>query len=191
MNPARPEADAEYSRAGRRTARDSGRLGPRRGRSTTGVPAAGALGAGLLLAAEFTPLLMVHSSATPHAVATLGTGPHHSYALIPVALLALALAYGAWRTGSRLALLATALLGILALLIALLGDLPAVQASGLIGTASTRFASASSSPSTGFYLETLGAVVLLLAAAGGLLLLASPPRRADGPQGPLADRSGR
>ena len=180
MNSARPEAETEYSRAQQGAGDDSGLYGRRSGLFGTAVPAGGALGAALLLVAEFTPLLTVHSSARSGVVATVGTGPHHSFALVPVALLALALAYGVWRTGSRLALLATGVLGLLALLISLLGDLPDARSSGLIGSAATRLATASSSPSTGLYLETLGAIVLLITAAAGLLLLGPPgrPRRA-------------
>jgi hypothetical protein len=150
----------------------------------------GLAGAGLLLVAEFTPLLHVHSSAGNQVIKTVGTGPHHSYALVPVALLAAALAYGVWETRSRLALMATGLLGLLALLIALLGDLPDAQASGLVGSATTRFATASSSPSIGLYLETLGAVVLLITAASGLLLLEPPAPTARRPsRRPSASRT--
>jgi hypothetical protein len=180
MNSARPEAETEYSRARPGAGNDSGRPSARSGRVAVAVLVAGGLGSALLLAAEFTPLLTVRSSAVSGVVATVGTGPHNSYALVPVALLAFALAYAVWRTASRLALLATGVLGLLALLISLLGDLPDARASGLIGSAATRFASASASPSTGLYLETLGSVVLLITAAAGLLLLGSGtgPRRA-------------
>ncbi len=140
------------------------------------------LGAVLLLVAEVTPLLKVHSSASRAVIQTVGTGPHQSYALVPVALLAAFLAATVWRTGSRMALLATGVLGVLALLIAVLGDLPDAQASGLVGSAATRFAIASSSPSLGLYLETLGAIVLLITAGAGLLLVAVPDR-GGGPQG--------
>jgi hypothetical protein len=68
-------------------------------------------------------------------------------------------------------------LGVVALLIALLGDLPDAQASGLVGSAATRFTTASSTPSAGLYLETLGAVVLVISAGAGLLLLPGPARR--------------
>jgi len=72
----------------------------------------------------------------------------------------------------QLALLALGVLGLAALLIALVGDLPDAQASGLILGPSGRYALASSSPGVGFYLETLGAVILLIAAGAGLLLTA-------------------
>jgi hypothetical protein len=129
----------------------------------------------VLLIAEFTPLLHVHSSAI-HNVKTVSTGAHHSYALIPVALLAAALAYAFWRTRSRQALIATGVLGLVTLLIALLGDLPDAQANGLVGSATTGFATATSTPSIGLYLETLGAVILLITAAAGLLLVPAAPR---------------
>jgi hypothetical protein len=143
----------------------------------------GLVGAGLLLVAEFTPLLHVHSSAGNQVLKTVTTGPHHSYAMVPIALLAAGLAYGIWESRSRLALIATGLLGLLALLIALLGDLPDAQASGLIGGTTRRFVIATSSPAAGLYLETLGAVVLLITAASGLLLLEPPAPAAGRPRG--------
>jgi hypothetical protein len=140
----------------------------------------GLSGALLLLVAEFTPLLTVHSSARRAAIYTVSTGSHDSYALIPVAALVVFLSFAIWRSGSRLALLATAVLGLLVLLISLLGDLPDAQASGLVGSAATHFSTASSSPQIGLYLETLGAIVLLITAAAGLLLGA--PHRSASPQ---------
>lgn len=68
----------------------------------------------------------------------------------------------------------TGVLGVVALLIALLRDLPDAHATGLVGSAATGLRSASSSPGVGLYLETLGAVVLLITAVCGLLLLAPP-----------------
>ena len=186
MNATRPEADTKYSRAPEASSGDSARVGgPTSGRERLlriGVLTGGLAGALLLLVAEFTPLLHVHSSASKEVIKTVSTGAHHSYALVPVALLAAALAVGIWRTRSRQALVATGFLGLVVLGIALLGDLPDAQASGLIGSATTRFVTASSSPSIGLYLETLGAFVLLITAAAGLLLLPGPPR---------APRSGR
>ena len=126
----------------------------------------------MLVAAEFTALLSVHSGLRAEAITTVQTGSHNSYALIPIALLAVLLSYGAWRAHNPLALLAIGVLGIVTLLIALLGDLPDAQATGLIGSPSTHFALASSSPAVGFYLETLGGVVLLITAGAGLLLTA-------------------
>src|ERR1700744_2876031 len=133
MNTSRPEADIEYSRGPRAS---NGPSAPPRTPLTQapmGVVLGVLAGAVVLVIAEFTPLLRVHSGAY-HAgvVATIGTGSHHSYALIPVALLAVALASAARATGNRLALLSVALLGIVALGIALLGDLPDAHAVGLV-----------------------------------------------------------
>ena len=69
------------------------------------------------------------------------------------------LPYGVWQANSRPALLAIGLLGVIALLIALLGDLPDAQASGIVLRAG-HYDAASSSPGLGIYLETLGAVLL-------------------------------
>jgi hypothetical protein len=131
----------------------------------------------LLLAAEFTPLLDVHSSLQRAPITSVKTGSHDSYALVPIGLLVIVLAFIVWRTRSRLALLATGVLGVVALLNALIGDLPDAQATGLVGSAASNFAIATSRPAIGFYLETLGAVVLMLTAAAGLLWLAPPERR--------------
>ena len=80
------------------------------------------------------------------------------------------LAWGAVSTGNRWALVALAGVGIAALLIALIGDLPDAQASGTIGTVQAGFKSATDKPSAGLYLETLGAIMLLIAGGCGLLL---------------------
>ena len=76
------------------------------------------------------------------------------------------MAVGAWR-GARPAMAAIAVAGIAALLIALVGDLPDVHKTGVIGQL---YDNARANPKTGYYLETLGGVLLLLA-GGGLLLL--------------------
>jgi hypothetical protein len=192
MSATPPEAKSEYSRgpmhssgpepAGARG--DSRPTGPsREPASETGNAAAiaifagGLLGALLLVVAEFTTLFTVHTSTSTHAIRSVGTGGHHTYALIPIGLLVAFLAYGVWSAGSRPALLAIGFLGVIALLIALLGDLPDAHASGLIGSPARHFANASSTPGAGLYIETLGAVILLITSVCGFLLLGSPTRR--------------
>jgi hypothetical protein len=138
------------------------------------------LGALLLVVAEFTTLLTVHTPAMSAPVKSVGTGSHDSYALIPIALLAVVLAWGAVATGNRWALVALVALGIAALLIALIGDLPDAQASGKTIHTAAGFRNASDKPSAGLYLETLGAIVLVVAGGCGLLLGAPGTRR--GPQ---------
>lgn len=188
MNATRPEAESEYSRASRGSGGDlPGSDGPR-GRSpapasravTSAVLLSGILGAALLLAAEFTALFTVHSSASPVAIKTVTTASHDSYALVPIAVLAALLTLEACRTRGRLALVAIAVLGLVALGIAVAHDLPDAHASGVIGNSPTTLRQANSTPALGFYLETLGAIVLLITSATGLLLLPRPgsePRR--------------
>jgi hypothetical protein len=144
------------------------------------VVGAGLLGAALLLVAEFTPLLHVHSSARGAGVIkTIGTGSHHKYALVPVALLVAWLSLSVRASGNRAALLCIGALGLVAIGIAI-GDLPDAQATGLVGHAGGTYVSAASSPAIGLYLETLGGVVLLLATGAGLLLGPRPSPPVDG-----------
>jgi hypothetical protein len=65
-------------------------------------------------------------------------------------------------------------LGLVTLVIALAGDLPDAQATGAVNPAG-RFQSATASPATGLYLETLGAMLLIIIAGCGLVL-AGPAR---------------
>jgi hypothetical protein len=93
----------------------------------------------------------------------------HSVALLLIGVFALVMAVGAWR-GARPAMAALAVAGIAVLLIALIGDLPDVHKTGVIGEL---YDNARANPKVGYYLETLGGALLLLA-GGGLLLLGSP-----------------
>ena len=182
MNATPPEASTEYSRgvADSRSVsgRGSGHLRLAGNRLPQGIFAGGLLGALVLVVAEFTALYHVTTATSTTAIDTVRTGPHHSYALIPIALVAALLAFGVYKERSRPALLALGLLGIITLAIALAGDLPDAQASGLVGGGTTHYQLASASPSTGLYLETLGGVVLLLTCGLGFLLGAPGNRRA-------------
>jgi hypothetical protein len=131
-----------------------------------------ALGAALLIAAEPLQLYAVHVSTRRAAIATALVSSHDSYALVPIALLAALMAWGVWRQGSRVALGALAALGLAALLIALLGDLPDAHASGVLRLPGGHFEAARATPGLGFYLETLGALLLLASGVCGLLLSA-------------------
>ena len=184
MNATPPEANIEYSRGPELPRRigsgtsGGGRAGPAPARRIIAgaILAAALLGAALLLVAEFTTLFVIRTSAAAGPVRSVGTGSHHTYALVPIAILAVVLAFAVWAAGSRAALVAIGLLGVIALLIALLGDLPDAQASGLIGTSAGHYLSAASTPSTGLYLETLGAVLLVITSVSGFLLIEVPPR---------------
>lgn len=189
MNRTPPEASTEYSRG---DAISGGRLEPPAGadptgpegasegsgRLATGLLATAALGALLLLVAEFTTLFTVHVSNTSKPLESVSGGSHHSYAMALIALSAGILAVAVWRGGSRPALLGIGLLGVVALLIGLLGDLHDATASGLILT-SSHFIQASSTPGAGFFIEILGALLLVIACVWGFLLTAPPrpPRR--------------
>jgi hypothetical protein len=198
-----PEANSEYSRgsgpSGRITGRrwegatppvfDSPPAGSERepeGRSEQpeqrgGVTAtvlliAACVGALLILVSQFATLYQLHSATSSVAVKSVGTGSNHAWAPIPLALLAVLLAVAAYRSGSRVALAAIAVLGVVTLLIALIGDLPDAHATGLIGSGASQYSVGTSTPSAGLYLETLGAVVLLITGGVGLLLLGLPGR---------------
>jgi hypothetical protein len=71
---------------------------------------------------------------------------------------------------------ALAVLGLVALLIAIVGDVPDLNETGFIGQV---YEDAAAGPKGGFYLETLGAVLLL---AGGGLMLALPAAGAPAPR---------
>lgn len=139
----------------------------------------GLVGAVLLLAAELTTLYRI-GSPSGAVVRSYGTGAHHNYAMGLIAVLVAFLALGVWRTHSRSALLAIGVLSVIALLIALLGDLPDAQATGLLRAGPAGYVSAGAHPSTGLYLETLGAVVLLITSVGGFVLAGPSPRRRGG-----------
>jgi hypothetical protein len=190
MNVTPPEANTEYSKGPRGSRRFLARLlqgdSGRRGRGAEQIPGSirwGVLGASLLAAllmvvAEFTTLFTVHVESSSTAIKTVTTGSHHSYALLPIAVLVTVLAIAFWRDASRPALLAIGLLGIVALLIALLGDLPDANATGLAGSSTTHYVNASSTPSAGLYLETLGAVALVITCGVGFIALGAPRRAA-------------
>jgi hypothetical protein len=180
MNVSEPEADIEYSRA---SAAPKGRERPSAGGMRGGLEGvrlpvlAGALvGAALLLVAEFLPIFDVRTSARNSVTTTVASGAHHAYALLPIALLAAGLAWAWWRSPTRLAALAMAVLGAAALAIALGRDLPDAQSGGIERSGGT-YVTAAASPRAGLYLETAGAVALLITSAGGVLLGPSTERR--------------
>ena len=182
MNATPPEAKPEHSRGPRLSG-----AAPLISRT---VLAGGVIGGLLLIGAEFTPLYREESAASRIPLHTIRAGSHHGYALIPVGVLALVLAVGFVRggrasgagrsggregSGGRAALLALGALGVAAALVAVLGDLPAAQATGFAHVAALGFVKAKDVPAVGLYVETLGAALLVITAAAGLLLT-SPDR---------------
>jgi len=181
MSATPPEAKSEYSRGEPASRGDFGhsaepesRHRARPGGLRFWIVAGGLLGALLLLVAEFTTLFKVHVATSSTPVRSVATGSHHSYAMLLIAVCAALLCYAVWRSGSPIGLIGIGLLGLVALLIGLVGDLPDASATG-IARVSGHYVEASSTPSAGLYMETLGAVILLIACVCGLLLLGPWP----------------
>jgi hypothetical protein len=134
------------------------------------LAAAGFLGAILLVLSDFMTLFDVTTAAGVTVPGgTIKGHSNHSFAMLIVGLAALPMAYGATAGRSRPAMVGLAVLGVIAALIALAVDLP--DATGTNTLAKT-FESAHATARTGFYLETLGAVLLVFAGGAGLLLSA-------------------
>jgi hypothetical protein len=133
----------------------------------TGVLVGAFVGAVLLTVAELTTLYTIHIATSRRAISSEGTGSHNGYAMIPIAALALLLAAGLWRRSSRISLTAIAVLGIGALVLALVRDLPDAQSQGLV-LSHGDYHLAKASASAGLYMETLGAVVLIITGGCGL-----------------------
>jgi len=135
------------------------------------VLGAGLTGAALLIAADLTTLVEIKVITVVKE--RLSGHDQHSWAMAVLGVAALPMAYGAGARRARPAMLALALIGLVAVAIALFGDLPDLDETGVIGE---RYEEAAARPGVGFYLETAGAALLLIAAGAGLMLL-SPPRR--------------
>ena len=131
----------------------------------------------LLAVAEFTTLYTVRTTTGATVVKTVGGGAHHTYALIPVAVLAVFLSVRGLARSQPPCPARPRCAGRDRAVDRLLGDLPDAHASGLVGSSATHFAAANSRPSAGLYMETLGAVLLLITSVSGFLLLGAPQRR--------------
>jgi hypothetical protein len=210
---ATPGARSEYSRGSGFSGGDFGGSEPPFGRrvdqvdrGSGGLILAGSLLAALLLVvAEFTALYQIHAATSTVPVKSVSGGSNHSFAMLVIGLAAASLGISVWRTGSRSGLVALGILGAVALVISLVGDLPDSHASGLAGSATRGYVNESSTPSAGLYLETLGAVLLIFTCGLGLMLAGTPrlgggsgrgggrgsrssgprdaPQRGDGPNG--------
>jgi hypothetical protein len=135
--------------------------------------------AGLMIATEFSTVASVQVSGGPPcedvANATAAEdcvksgGEQHSYALILLALLVLAMAFGAALGASRPAALALVAVGAIVLAIALLGDLPDARETGLVGQAYE----ARGEAGTGLVLEIVAGALAVVAGLLGLRRAAS------------------
>jgi hypothetical protein len=178
-----PEANSEYSRGSGafraliparrpRASRAAADPSTERTAGTVAVVVLAALGALLVLVAQFTALYHVRVATSSVPVKTVGTGANHGWAPLPIALVCLALAFAVYRYRNRAALLGLVTLGIATLVIALAADLPDVHATGLVGSSGLQFMRAANSAAAGLYLETLGSVLLIVSGGLGLLMLA-------------------
>lgn len=123
-----------------------------------------AAGCVLLVVAEFSTLYEIRVITVIKESST--GGAHHAYALLVIALGAAFMAYGGIVRGARPAQVGLLVMALAALFVVFAIDYPDVDEEGFIGEA---FERAEASPQTGFYLESLGAVLLLLSAAAALV----------------------
>jgi hypothetical protein len=121
----------------------------------------------LLVAAELSPLYTVVVGALETPRRSVSAGSHHGYALVLLALAAVAMALGALR-GARAAAAALVAFGAAALIVALAIDLPATRDSATLPEA-VAYADARARAGCGLTLEIAGGAALLV--AGGLLLV--------------------
>ena len=169
MSTPQGEAIDEYSRATRAI---RGAAGP----VSIAVAAVALAGAAVLVAAEFAPLCTVVAAVGGRSLGSVTAGSQNDLAMVPIAVCCVILTALWIRTRARIALSAIAALGVIALLISLVGDLPTAHASNQLASGpGGALVLADATPAAGMYLETLGAIALLGAGAGGLLAIA--PRR--------------
>ena len=142
-------------------------------RLSLGLLIAGLAGALLILVSQFATLATERVAGNAVPVDSVTVGSDHSYALLPLALLAIVLVVGVWRVASRPALLALGVLGAISLVIALAHDLPDARGKGYRLSAG-HLVAAANTPSAGLYLETAGALLLLITCVSGFLLLGAP-----------------
>jgi hypothetical protein len=146
------------------------------------LAAIGLAGAICLLLATFSNIIEIRVGTTtkvPDHDTHLSGWDRHGPALLIIAIFAVLMVAGALR-GARPAMVALTALGVVALLIAVVGDVPDLNKTGFIGEV---YEDAAAGPKSGFYLETLGAVLLLV--SGGLMLVLSGSGR-SAPERPAA-----
>jgi hypothetical protein len=134
-----------------------------------GLSVAAAAGVVCLVLATFTTVIEIKVGTTtrlPGRDTHLSGWDRHGPALLIVAAFGAAMVAGALR-GARPAMIALAVLGLVALGIAVIGDVPDLNETGFIGEV---YEDAAAGPSAGFYLETLGGALLL--ASGAIMVLA-------------------
>lgn len=131
---------------------------------------------GLLAVAEFTMVYEVTVGSLEVVRRSATAGDNHGYALLVVAVVAVVMTLLALR-GARPPAIALAVLGVVALVIALAVDLPDTQRSGDLPE-SLAYENAEARAGAALGLEIAGGVLLVLA-GGVLLALGGAPARRD------------
>jgi len=147
------------------------------------LAAVGLAGAALLIVSEFLPITHVRAITVILPDSERTGLDQNSGAMLVLGVVALPLLYGAARGGSRPAMVAVGAIGVIALLIAVIGDHPDVTQAGTVFT--QRYEDARAEALIAYSFEFVGAILLVLSA--GLLLLADVRRREPAPR-PRAGR---
>jgi hypothetical protein len=156
-----------------------------------GLAAVGFVGAILLILSEFSTVTHVKVITVVLPKSERNGFDQNSGAMLILGLVALPMLVGAAWGSARPAMIAVGGIGVIALLIALVGDLPDVTKVGTIFR--ERYEDARAEAQIGFTFEWLGAVLLILSAGlmlltemGGkaLTVLDDAVNRAKGPKGP-------
>jgi hypothetical protein len=149
------------------------------------LAALGLAGAVLLVISEFSTVTQVKAITVVLPDSERTGFDQNSGAMLILGLVAVPMLVGAALGPSRPAMVAVAAIGVIALLIALLGDLPDVTKTGTIFR--ERYEDAKAQPRIGFTFEWLGAGLLILSA--GLLLLADFGGRSAAAERPVEQRA--
>jgi hypothetical protein len=128
--------------------------------------------AALLVAAEFSTVFEVTVGSLEVVQRAATGGENHGYALLLVAVFAVALTVVALRFGGRAPAIGVVALGAVALLVALAIDLPDTRESGRLPE-SLAYEDARARAGSALWLELVGG--MLLVGAGGLLLASAGP----------------
>lgn len=164
MSASDPEATTDYSKSGRGRTGSGGAGADASGPLTAVLAGLALAGAILCVAATFSPVIRIEVLGVEKA--SYSGYDRHSVALLVIAAFAIPMLLGALRDAGP-AMGALAVLGLVVIGIAVLGDLPDLDQTGPIGEL---FQDARARAAAGYYLETLAGVLLLVSGAAFLVL---------------------
>ena len=148
------------------------------------LPFACVAAAGVLFASEFMTTFRL-AQAGGDTLCTQQAADRHHYALVVLAAFAVVAVIVAVLSGSKPAAISVAIIGVLALLMFLIVDLPKVNNAGTLAgcspTTAGEFFEAKALPQSGFWLEMVGALALTLSGVA-LATLSSEQLRAIRPR---------